>query len=417
MAVFHTTLHTRIQQSKTNLKRHRKVFWRALIVFAFLLVILPLRSLGRGGVIAQTSEEEAALEQLGATVEELLASLDTAELEAYLNSLTDFQDISLKDKLLSLITGDYYLDYGSLGESVLNFVFQEAKTMLPAFAVILAVALLCGVLNSVKNGFLHSTMTDIINFVGYISVGAVVLACLIGVLNSGFSAVTNMKKQMDLVYPILLTLMAASGGGVSAAVYKPAVAFMSGAIANLFTTVVMPITVVVIVLSVLGNLHEDVRTDKLGAFFKSVSKWIVGLALGVFSVFLSVQGITAAQYDGISLRAAKYVISGSVPVVGGFLSGGVEIVLAGSALIKNALGSFSLFMLFATVMRPVLLFAALQLFLRLAAAATEPAGGKISGFLSRLAGDTGYFLAAILCVGFLYFLTLLLMIISTGVIY
>ena len=159
--------------------------------------------------------------------------------------------------------------------------------------------------------------------------------------------------------------MAASGGGVSAAVYRPAVAFMSGSIANLFLTVVMPIAVVVIVLSFLGNLSEEVRTEKLGDFFKSVSKWIVGLALGIFSVFLSVQGITAAQYDGVSLRAAKYVISGSVPIVGGFLSGGVEIVIAGRALIKNALGSFALFLLFGVLLRPVLLFAALQLFLRI----------------------------------------------------
>ena len=417
MVALNETIHTRARRTARKLKRNKKNFWRILFVLAFLMLFLPFGFLGKGWALAQSSEEEAALEQLGATVEELIASLDTAELEAYLNSLADFKDISLKDKLLSLITGDYYLDYSSLGESVLNFVFQEAQTMLPAFAVILAVALLCGVLNSVKNGFLHSTMTDIINFVGYISVGAVVLTCLVDVLNSGFSAVSNMKQQMDLVYPILLTLMAASGGGVSAAVYKPAVAFMSGAICNLFSTVVMPITVVVIVLSFLGNLNEDVRTDKLGDFFKSVSKWIVGLALGVFSVFLSVQGITAAQYDGVSLRAAKYVISGSVPIVGGFLSGGVEIVVAGSALIKNALGSFSLFMLFGVVLRPVLLFAALQLFLRLSAAATEPAGGKISAFLSKLAADTSYFLAAILCVGFLYFLTLLLMIISTGVIF
>ena len=395
-------------------RRRTLVIWLILIFTAMLF--MPVGKRGARIAIAEGSADQTALEQLELTVDELLASLDTAELEAYLNSLADFKNITLKDKLMGLIKGDYSLDYASLGESILHFVFQEAQTMLPAFAVILAVALLCGVLNSLKNGFLHSTMSDIINFVGYISVGAVTFACLVDVLQGGFSAVNHMKRQMDLVYPILLTLMAASGGGVSAAMYRPAVAFMSGAVTKLFSTVVMPIAVVVIVLSFLGNLNADVRTEKLGDFFKSVSKWIAGLALGIFGVFVSVQGITAAQYDGVSLRAAKYVISGSVPIVGGFLSGGIEIVVAGSALIKNALGSFALFMLFGAVLRPVLLFMALQLFLRLSAAATEPAGGKISAFLSRLSSEVGYFLAAILCVGFLYFLTLLLMIFSTGVI-
>ena len=99
------------------------------------------------------------------------------------------------------------------------------------------------------------------------------------------------------------------------------------------------------------------------------------------------------------------------------MSGGMELVVAGSALIKNAVGSFAVFLLFATVLRPVLLIAAFQLFLRLSAAATEPVGGKISPFLSRLAGDCGYFLAGILCVAFLYFLTLILLICATGVIF
>ena len=414
MTVLRQTISYQIVEGRKRQKRRRKIFLSLLLLlFVMTLVLIPV---GKRGAVAENEEEKTAMEQLQLTVDELLESLDTTELDSYLKTLTEFKSNSVKERLSALITGDYSLDYASTGERVFALVLSELKTMLPAFAVIVAVALLCGVLNSAKNGFLHSTMSDIINFVGYISVGAVVFACLIDALQGGFAAVTSMKKQMEIVYPLLLTLMAASGGGVSATMYKPAVAFMSGAITHLFSNVVMPIAVVVIVLSFLGNLSSDVRTEKLGDLFKSISKWIIGLALGIFSIFLSIQGITAAQYDGVSLRAAKYVISGSVPIVGGFLSGGVEIVIAGSVLIKNALGSFALFLLFGVLLRPVLHFVALQLFLRLSAAASEPAGGKTSAFLSRVAADSGYFLAAVLAVGFLYFLTLLLMIFSTGVI-
>ena len=163
------------------------------------------------------------------------------------------------------------------------------------------------------------------------------------------------------------------------------------------------------------HLFPNLFSNEL--LFKSINKWLIGLTFTLYSLFLSVQGIADAQYDGLSLRAVKYVLSGSVPIVGGFLSGGLDLVLAGSALIKNAVGSFSLFLLFGTLLRPVILFAAFQLFLRLAAAATEPVGGKISPFLSRLAGDCSYFLAGLLCIGFLYFLTLLLLVCSTGVIF
>lgn len=394
-------------------KKGRKIF---IIMSLTMAAWLMISGMSFVRVFAETPEETTRAE-LDRNIDELLSSLDTKELQAYIDSLSSFRGVSLKDKLKSVITGDFALDYQSLGTSLLGLFLEEASIFIPAFAIILAISLLCGILNSSKNGFLHSTMSDIIGFAGYISVGAVVLSCLISVLSAGFETIESMRKQMELVYPLLLTLMAASGGSVSVVVYRPAVAFMSGGICELFVSVVLPTSVVVIVLAFVNNLSDSVKTEKLGDFFKSVSKWIIGLTLGLFSLFLTVQGMTSAQYDGLSLRAVKYVISGSVPVVGGFLSGGVELVIAGSALIKNALGAFSVFLLVGTVLRPLVLFAALQLFLRLSAAVTEPVGGKIPVFLSKLAGDTGYFIAGLLCVAFLYFLTLVLLVCSSGVIF
>ena len=390
-----------------------------MALFALLCLLLLCLTLSSEPVAASalTAEEEAAIEQLQEEVQKLLEALDTEELEAYLATLPQYEGSDLKEMLASIVTGDFSLDYSSLWQSVLALVWEEGKVMLPAFAVILAVTLLCGILNSAKNGFLKSTMTDIIHFAAYLSVGAVLLSVLISVLQAGFSAIGSMQRQMQIIYPILLTLIAASGGAVSAGIYRPAVAFLSSAVCEMFTAVVLPTSVVVIVLTFVGSLSDEVKTSKLGDFFKSINKWLIGLALGILGIFLTVQGIAAAQYDGISLRAAKYLVSGSVPIVGGFLSGGLDLVLAGSALIKNAVGSFAVFLLFGAILRPVLLFAAFQLFLRLSAAVAEPVGGRISAFLSRLASDCGFFLAGLCCIAFLYFLTLILLVCSTGVIF
>lgn len=403
---------------RTGFIRRRRIPRALIAAFVILLLILVGAAGGPAGeAAAYTPEEEAALEELQDKVDELLEALDTEELQAYLDSLTEFRGMDIKEMLSSIITGDFALDYSSLWQSALALVFNEGRAMLPAFAVVLAAALLCGILNSAKNGFLQSTMSDIINFVTYIAVGAVVLAVLTGVLQTGFSAMESMQRQMEIVYPVLLTLMAASGGSVSAGVFRPAVAFLSSAVCEMFTAIVLPASVVVIVLAFVGNLSPDVRTEKLGDLFKSINKWLIGLTLGLLTLFLTVQGIASSQYDGLSLRAIKYLVSGSVPFVGGFLSGGLDLVLAGSALIKNAVGSFAVFLLFGALLRPVLLFAAFQLFLRLCAAATEPVGGKVSAFLSRLATDSGFFLAGLLCIAFLYFLTLVLLVCSTGVIF
>lgn len=395
-------------------KRNRRF---PILLALLVVVILVFCQTGTVNASAYTAEEQAALDRLEEQVEDLLASLDTAELEEYLQTLSQFDGKDVKEMLADLVTGDYALEYDTMWESVLALIWEEGRAMLPAFAVILAVAVLCGILNSAKSGFLQSSMSDIIHFVSYISVGAVVLAVLTNILQTAFSAIADMQRQMQIVYPLLLTLMAASGGAVSAGVFRPAVAFLASGICELFTAVVLPTSVVVVALTFAGNLSPDVRCEKLGGLFKSVNKWLIGLTLGLFTLFLTVQGIASAQYDGLSLRAVKYLVSGSVPIVGGFLSGGVDLVLAGSALIKNALGSFSVLLLFASVLRPLLLFAAFQLFLRLCAAATEPVGGKISSFLTSLANDCGFFIAGLLCVAFLHFLTILLLVCSSGVIF
>lgn len=395
-------------------KRNRRF---PILLALLVIVILVFCQTGTVNASAYTAEEQAALDRLEEQVEDLLASLDTAELEEYLQTLSQFDGKDVKEMLADLVTGDYALEYDTMWESVLALVWEEGRAMLPAFAVILAVAVLCGILNSAKSGFLQSSMSDIIHFVSYISVGAVVLAVLTNILQAAFSTIADMQRQMQIVYPLLLTLMAASGGAVSAGVFRPAVAFLASGICELFSAVVLPTSVVVVALTFAGNLSPDVRCEKLGGLFKSVNKWLIGLTLGLFTLFLTVQGIASAQYDGLSLRAVKYLVSGSVPIVGGFLSGGVDLVLAGSALIKNALGSFSVLLLFASVLRPLLLFAAFQLFLRLCAAATEPVGGKISSFLTSLANDCGFFIAGLLCVAFLHFLTILLLVCSSGVIF
>ena len=107
-----------------------------------------------------------------------------------------------------------------------------------------------------------------------------------------------------------------------------------------------------------------------------------------------------------------------MPIVGGFLSGGFDLVIAGSVLIKNALGSCSLLLLVSAIIVPFIQLLAFSLFLKLTAAVTEPIGeGKISGFLTALSGTINYFIAGILAVAFMYFVTLLLLICSSNTLF
>lgn len=367
----------------------------------------------------QTSESEKLQDSIG----ELLEELDLEALENYLNSLTSeekqfFGSGSITEKISAVISGDFRMDYDNFLAALGGLIFDGIKEMLPVFAVICAVAILCGLIKMFQSSFLNEGTAKIIFFIGYAAVLVLILTSLVNVIGDCYGSVRSMQKQMQAVFPVLLTLIATSGGSVSVAVYQPAVVFLSEIIVHLISAVVLPLSIMLVVICMVGNMSDEIKLNNFAALFKSINKWVIGISITVFSVFLTIQGITSATYDGLSFKAAKYAISNSVPIVGGFLSGGFDLLMAGSVLIKNALGSCSLLLLASAILLPFVQLLVFSLFLKLTAAVTEPVGeGKISGFLNSLSGIINYFIAGILAVAFMYFITLLLLICSSNTLF
>lgn len=384
--------------------------WIVLVFLFFCYsIILPVIT-ARAETVTETISDE-----LDDKTDELLDGMDFEELQKYIDSIAELGGVSVKEVLKEILNGDYTIEYNQLGDGIVLLFKDNFGSLVSAFALIVAITLLCGVFNSLKSNILHGNTSDIIELYGQLSVGLVVLTCFVSAFDAVFSAISSMQKQMQLFSPLLLALMAAGGATSSVAIYKPAVAFMSSAVLELFLSIVLPTSIAIVIFSWIGCLNKNVKTEKLSEFFRAFNKWIIGLTLGIFTLFISIQGISAAQHDGISLSMIKYVLSGSIPVVGGFLSSSAELIMAGSILIKNALGSFSIIVLVATVFRPIVLLISMQLFLKISAATTEPIGGSIPVLLSKLSNDLNIFLAAICCIAFLYFLSILLFLCSTGV--
>lgn len=391
-------------------KRH-KILRFSIILTLFLLLCMP--------VIIQCEAEtgNAATAELNENISEQIKKLDLADLEAYVSSLETFGSESVSERLLSYIGGEGF-DYGGFLSQIANVLFENVRNMLPVFACVCAIAILCGVVNALKSNFTDKTTTEAVFLVGYISVLIPVLAVLTECFSQAKGSVASLQKQMQLVFPLLITLMAASGGSVSAAIYQPAAAFLSTTIVSLVTNVIFPFTLTIIAFSVAGNLTKELKLNKFADFFKSVNKWLIGIGVSVFGIFFTVQGLTSSTYDGITRRAAKYAIGTGVPIVGGFLSGGFDLALAGSVLIKNSLGSLSVFLLVAVLFEPLTVLIAANIFLRLTAAVTQPIGEtRIPDFLTETANNLNYCTAGLLFVAFLYFVTVVLLICSSEVIF
>ena len=329
----------------------RKIVLLLIVATAFIF----FAGLGK----TQTVKADALTDEINDQINDI----DLSELEDFYDSLSvnDF-DFSPVDYINDLLSGKAGTNVGDLVKYALSSFFSDFITFLPLLSGVLAVSVFGVIMKSVKSD--GGSACGVVYYVELLSCVLLLLPALYSIVSSSFSAVSNMAKFCEIVSPVLLTLMTASGVTVSVSIFQPAVLLLGGGMVTIVNAFILPFAVFILIFSVISGLSKEVRLGKFTEFFTSIIKWVIGLLATVFSVFLTVQGIVGAASDGLSAKAAKYAVSNSIPIVGGLLKDGFDLIRCGSVLIKNAVGLSSVVVLFFIVLTPVLKIDAFSILLK-----------------------------------------------------
>lgn len=389
---------------------------RLLVVLAVIIVYLFLASFSASTLPRGANNDAGA--DLSQDIENILGEIDLSELEQYIATLSTEQQAffgaGIVGKLKSIIAGETAADYRSVFSYALDMLGINLLSCAPIVISVLCIVIAFSLISAVKGRFASDSVETIVHFACVALVSVILITQIFSTVQSVRDVVGGLQMQMNIVFPIMLTMMTAIGAGSSAAVYQPAVAVLGQGITELIGAAVLPAFIASIVFTVVGNLTDGISLKKMSGFFSTASKWLLGTAFFLFIAFLSVQGITASVYDGVSVRTAKFALSKYVPVIGGYLSEGLNLVMAGSVLIKNAVGMTAVILLFVSVLPVICNILVFSLSLSLAAAITEPlGGGKISSLLSGLSKNMSLLVAILLGTVFLYFIFLVL-VVCTG---
>ncbi len=409
-------------QKLTIKKKVLKILTICLFIFLFLSPIISASF--ETYIIADeiTAEErEEAMKELQENILNQLEDLNFEGLEEILKNLDIqgneiFGSASFKDKILSLISGQFTEGKASFWEALIALFFDDLLALLPIMATVVAIAISGGMLQGLRPTSNSKSIQDVIHFVTYGIIVVVLLGVTVKMVTMTGGVITSIKNQMDAIFPILLTLLTALGGTVSVSVYQPAMALLTGTILNFFSYILLPLFIFSIVFSVVSNLSNTVKLDKFTSFFHSTFKWLSGLIFTIFSAFISIQGITAGSVDGISIKTAKYAIRSYVPILGSYISDGLSIIIASSSLIKNAVGAAGLLLLLATIISPLIKLIIFMLALKLMSAIIEPLGNsKVANFISGISKSMVLLIAIIIGVAFIYFIMLGLIMCSANI--
>ena len=389
---------------------------RKLLIILIIICLFSFFGSKNVTVFAEQNIEQ----EIENEVNNQLGNLDISEIEDIVLNLTEdqkgiFGNETFWEKINRLLAGDMSTDEGVF-KGVINLFFDSLLNLIPMLALIIAIAILFSMVSQTRSGFKSNSIKDIIHFVCYGSIIMIVLSCTVSVIGNVTSSIELLKKQMDAIFPVLLTLLTAIGGTASVAVYQPAFAILTGGVMTLFSKILLPIFICCLVFSVLSNLTSNIKFDKFVSFFSASFKWLIGICFTVFFGFVAIRGITAGSFDGVSIRTAKYAIKSSIPLIGGYMSDGFNLIMASSVLIKNAIGAGGFLLLIASLVFPVIELVLLMFGLKLTSAILEPlTDSRISNFISSVAKCISLLIALVVAVAFMYILLIGLVMCSANI--
>ena len=394
---------------KKNKKKRRTKF--AFLAVFIIFISSFFGSFTLDGFVPNTtyavSESEEELEQqIEEEISTQLGDLDFSAIENYLENLTDdVQDAfsgGFMTKVESLINGEY-TSSENFFTSILSLLWDGLLSFLPIIASIIAISILGGMVGNLKPSTNGKSIGNIVHFVTYGVVIVFLGTTLVEMIALTTKTLTNLKSTMDAIFPILLTLLTAVGGSVSVGLYQPAIAMLGNVFISLITYFLLPLFIFSIIFSIVGNLSNNVKLDKFVAFLQGTFKWSIGLIFTLFLGFMTIQGISAGAVDGLSIRTAKYTIKSYVPIVGGYVSDGLSIIMASSMLIKNAVGTAGLLLVLFMAISPVINLILFMLSLKFMAGIIEPIGDKkVANFVSDISKSMSMLVALIVAVSFMY---------------
>lgn len=318
---------------------------------------------------------------------------------------------NIKHTIKEMTKGNIALTPKELITSVFNRMFEGFTSILPELLSIVMIAVLFSLIFGLTADFANKQTVEIVYFVCYFAIILIVMTLIAKVVIDVRNVIQTLTSLMNALFPPLITLMSALGGTVSSAVYKPQLALFSTLAAKVVSNVVIPLFIVTTVFSVVGNLSNNVKLDKLQSALRSISNWVLSITFGLYILYMTIAGITGGLVDTVSLKAAKFMVSSYVPILGGYLSQGFDLISASLVLIKNSLGVTGLLITLGIIISPTVKIITLTVGFKLIAGVIESISDKrMSNFISGVADCTTQLIAAVLGVGFVFLISLLLII-------
>lgn len=304
------------------------------------------------------------------------------------------EDININDILSSAISGQ--VDNQKIFNKIAKLFGKETINGLTTLGSILAIIVIHTILKSISESLENDNIARLIYYVQYILIVTIIMMNFSDIVQSVKSTCNDLIDFMNLLIPLLITLMVYTGSIATSGILEPIILFLINFLGNLIQNLIIPVVLVFTSLIVISKISNNIQIEKLSKFLKSGIVWFFGIVLTIFVGVVSLEGTLSSSVDGITAKTTKAIVSSAIPVVGKILGDAVDTVLGCGILLKNAVGVVGIIVLIGICIVPILKLSILTIAYKLMSAICEPIAEKnILGLLDQI-GDVYKILLAVL---------------------
>ena len=298
--------------------------------------------------------------------------------------------------------------------SVFAKIWEIAKDKLSSplqiFLTVSGILLLAALLDAVRDGMEQNGCTAACSAAVTLSVSAALISGVTGSLRNAANIIEELSYFVLSFIPVFSGVAAVAGRPASAAAYQSVTFAAAQFFSQVAANAVVPLLGIFLAVCTVGAVSDAVDVQGIAQSVKKAANWLLALCLTIFVGLLSVQSMVTGAADTVGNRTVKFVISSTVPVVGGALSEAYGSLFGCLGVVKSTIGVFGIIVMIASLLPVVLELSLTMLSLNLAGAVGELLGQKrASGVLRSTSSALSIMLGLILCYGMMILVSVTIM--------
>lgn len=382
--------------------KNRRIWW--------LLVLIGLAvHVHSGSCLATTSQDVSLLEEI---LQEQLNALDLGEILSYKELIDyDYQEYLPSFTWRDIVGSNASISLVEILTKFIRAIFKEILYNIDLMRQLLVIAVLSAFFRQLQLAYDSKSMGEIAFAVCFLIMIFVGLQSFRSALALATEALDNMVSFMYAILPLMSSLLAAVGGISSATIFHPVLIMTVSGVVQIMRIVQFPLLNISAVLGLVANFSSDFPLSKLASLARHACVMVLSFSLTIFLGVLAVRGAIAPVADGVSLRAAKFITSNVVPVIGSIFSNAVEVIVGGSLLIKNTVGVFGLLVIFFMVTMPILKIWAIVIIYKVIKALIQPiCDQRLVDAIGGLESSLTLVMVSLAVVALMFFIALVILI-------